>query len=237
MKQQFKRILLVQGIVLATTGVFANTYINNNVVKDTVTASKNVVAKTMLTERMISFNAAYMSHEIDLNWNITNGNKYDYFIVERSIDGNSFEKVGEVKGNSEASAVTDYSFADFVRPSVARKNDLYYRIKQIDAQNNASYSKMLIVRMYNSKSVAAVSVTPDPTVNDILVNVQLKENSFVVMTVKDNNGNQLMKKAERADNGSNAYSLDGTSKLKPGTYQLEVIINSNERMTMQLIKS
>ena len=237
MKQQFKRILLVQGIVLATTGLFANTYIINNVVRDTVTASKNMVAKTMLTERMISFNAAYMSHEIDLHWDITNGNKYDHFIVERSTDGNNFEKVGEVKGNTEASAVAEYSFADFVKPAVAKKNDLYYRIKQVDAQNNASYSKMLIVRMYNSKSVTAVSVTPDPTVNDILVNVQLKENSFVVMTVKDNNGNQLMKKAERADNGSNAYSLDGTSKLQPGTYQLEVIINSNERMTMQLIKS
>jgi hypothetical protein len=236
MKQQLKRILFVQGIVLTTMGSFANGMINTSFTKDTITGSKNMVAKTILTERMISFNAAFMSHEIDLHWNISNGNNYDHFIVERSVDGMKFEKVGEVKGIAGSSAVADYDFADYVKPSVTRKNDLYYRIKQIDG-DKSSYSKMLIVRMYNSKSVTAVSVTPDPAVNDILVNVQLKETSFVVMTVKDSNGNQLMKKATRADNGANNFSLDGTSKLQPGTYQLEVIINSNERMTMQLIKS
>jgi len=45
-----------------------------------------------------------------------------------------------------------------------------------------------------------------------------------------------MKQSTRADLGANVFSLAGTSKLKPGTYQLEVIINSNERMTMQLVK-
>ncbi len=39
------------------------------------------------------------------------------------------------------------------------------------------------------------------------------------------------------ENGSNMYNIEGTSGLQPGMYQLEVIINSNERLTMRLAKS
>ncbi len=67
----------------------------------------------------------------------------------------------------------------------ARKSDLYYRLRQIDGANRVTYSKVLIVRSYGSKSVEAVSVTPDPNVNDIQVNVQLKEKSFVMVRVTD----------------------------------------------------
>jgi hypothetical protein len=242
MKQQFKRILLVQGIVLTTLGSFANDFhvLNGidhlNKFNDTIDA-KSAVIKTVLTESKVSFNAQYMSHAIDLNWNVSGGSTYQQFFIERSLDGINFEKAGEVKASKSNDAAQQYTFTDYVKPAVTRKNDIYYRLKQVDADANTTYSKVLILRMYNSKSVTAVSVTPDPAVNDILVNVQLKEKSFVVMTVKDNNGGQIMKKTAHAENGASSFSLDGTSKLQPGSYQLEVIINSNERLTMQLIKS
>jgi hypothetical protein len=237
MNKYFKQIVIAQGVLFTTLGVVANPSINSNtlIARDTV-ADVRTIGKTVLTENLISFNAEYMSHEIDLHWNPGKGKIFTHFIVERSLDGNSFEKVGEVNASDKNSS-QDYSFADYVKPSVARKNDLYYRLKQTDENNTSAYSKVLIVRMYNTKSVTAVSVTPDPTVNDILVNVQLKENSFVAMTVKNKDGDLIMKKTAHAENGANSFSLDGTSKLQPGTYQLEVIINSNERLTMQLIKS
>jgi hypothetical protein len=119
----------------------------------------------------------------------------------------------------------------------SRKNDLYYRIRQIDAASRITYSKVLILRSYGSKSVEAVSVTPDPGVNDIQVNVQLKEKSFVVMRVMDGSGSELIKQTALGENGSNNYNIEGTSQLLPGMYQLEVIINSNERLTMRLAKS
>jgi hypothetical protein len=249
MKLQFNRILLVQSLVLTTIGGFANTgHIAGNHItginaiipikapEDTSAAGKTNFVKTVLTERLVSFNADYMSHSIDLHWNVAGGNHFAHFYIERSFDGTTFEKVGDVNGNDETTA-QDYSYIDYVKPAVARKNDIFYRLKQVDASQHADYSKMLIVRMYNTKSVTAVSVTPDPSVNDILVNVQLKENSFVAITVRDEKGSQIMKKTTHADLGANSFSLDGTSKLKPGSYMLEVIINSNERMTMQLIKS
>jgi len=90
--------------------------------------------------------------------------------------------------------------------------------------------------MYNTKSLASLSVTPDPVANDILVNVQLNENSFVMMKVLDETGNLVLKEGRKADSGSSTYSLNDTHNLKKGLYTLEVTVNSREKLVMKLMK-
>ena len=185
---------------------------------------------------LVGFQALYQKNAVDISWNAASDNHSNRFEVERSMDGNNFEKVGEVKAEDAVAAGT-YAFTDKVHDHLARRNDLYYRLRQVDAANRVTYSKVLVVRTYETKSVTAVSVTPDPSVNDIQVNVQLKEKSFVVMRVTDNNGSELIKQTAFGENGANTYNVEGTSQLQPGMYQLEIIINSNERLTMRLAKS
>ena len=185
-----------------------------------------------------TFQALYRKNAVDINWLTAADNHSNHFEVERSLDGNNFEKVGEVNADSAAVASSyAYVFTDKVHESMVKKNDLYYRLRQIDAAGRINYSKVLIVRTYGTKSVASVSVTPDPGVNDIQVNVQLKEKSFVMMRVSDEKGGELIKKTAMGADGANTYNIEGTDALQPGMYQLEVIINSNERLTMKLAKS
>ena len=184
---------------------------------------------------LVSFEALYSRKEVAINWKAAADNHSNVFEVERSLDGTYYKKVGEVKVD-EAVAASQYSFNDRIHEQ-ERKNDLYYRLRQVDASNRVTYSKVLILRSYGSKSVEAVSVTPDPNVNDIQVNVQLKEKSFVLVRVTDGNGSEVIKQSAMGDFGSNIYNIEGTSQLQPGMYQLEVTINSNERLTMKLAKS
>ena len=90
--------------------------------------------------------------------------------------------------------------------------------------------------MFNTKSLASLSVTPDPLANDILVNVQLNENSYVMMKVSDEHGNLILKEGQKAENGLSTFTLEGTHGLHPGLYTLEVTVNSKERMIMKLSK-
>ena len=196
----------------------------------TTTATIRFPSRSTLT----SFQALYSRKAVAINWNTATDNHSDLFQIERSLDGTDFEMVGEVKA-ADAVAAGEYSFSDKIHEA-ERKNDLYYRIRQIDAANRVTYSKVLILRSYGTKSVEAVSVTPDPGVNDIQVNVQLKEKCFVVMRVTDGSGSELIRQSVMGENGSNSYNIEGTSQLQPGMYQLEVIINSNERLTMRLAK-
>jgi len=197
----------------------------------TTTATIKFPARSTLT----TFQALYSHKAVAISWNTAADNHSTVFQVERSLNGNSFDQVGQVT-SAEATTAGQYAFNDKLHEA-ERKNDLYYRIRQIDAAGRVTYSKVLIVRSYNSRSVEAVSVTPDPNVNDIQVGVQLKEKCFVVMRVTDSKGSELIKQTALGENGENNYNIEGTSQLQPGMYQLEVIINSGERLTMMLEKS
>jgi hypothetical protein len=197
----------------------------------TTTATIRFPAKSALT----SFQALYSHKAVAISWNTANDNHSRVFEIERSLNGTGYEKVGEVPATA-AIAAGQYTYDDKLHEP-ERKNDLYYRIRQTDAAHRVTYSKVLILRSYNSRSVEAVSVTPDPNVNDIQVGVQLKEKCFVVMRVTDSKGSELIKQTAYGENGVNNYNIEGTSQLQPGMYQLEVIINSGERLTMMLEKS
>ncbi|HMH31763.1 MAG TPA: hypothetical protein VK543_01975 [Puia sp.] len=242
MKSSLKHMLLSQAILLTAFGVFANgTGKHSSRHSDTGfflnSLEEGPASKIILRGSLVSFNAASGRNFFTLRWNSVAANTCDHFDVEKSLDGQKFEKMGEVKGFDNASSEELYSFQDNFRPVTARKNDFYYRLKQVDVNGQVSYSKVLIARVYNTKILASLSVTPDPSINDILVNVQLKENAYVVMKITDKDGNQIVKKTARAENGLNTYKLDGTNQLLAGRYMLEIIVNSNERLTMQLEKS
>jgi hypothetical protein len=198
---------------------------------DYSSADKRLILRGSLS----AFNAAYGRNYFELNWNTVAGT-FDHFEIERSLDGQKYEKIGLVDGKQDASAEGRFAFRDHFHNAVAVNNDFYYRIKEVEVNGNIIYSKILIARMYNTRSLASLSVTPDPLANDILVNVQLNEDSYVMMKVTDEQGNMLLKEGKKAGNGANVYTLEGTHQLRPGMYTLEVTVNSREKMIMKLSK-
>jgi hypothetical protein len=202
---------------------------------DTNSSNNAVHSKSLnLRGNLSAFNAAYGRNYFELNWNTVAGD-FDYFEIERSLDGQKYEKIGTVT-SQDISGEGQYAFRDHFHSSVARNNDFYYRLKQVENNGEVVYSKVLIARMFNTRTLASLSVTPDPLANDILVNVQLNEKSYVVMKVSDEQGNLLLKEGQKAENGSNTYTLEGTHDLHPGLYTLEITVNSREKMIMKLLK-
>jgi hypothetical protein len=233
MKIFFRRLIISQAILLSVTSVFA---LGTNPNNSSSTANGGPASQIILKGSLVSFNAASGRNFFTLSWNALPESSCDHFEVERSLDGVHYDKMGEVRGNAESLNEEAYSFKDNFHPVTARKYDFYYRLKQVDADGQISYSKVLIARMFNTRTLASLSVTPDPAMNDILVNAQLKEDSYLVMRITDMDGNLMIRKTKKVENGFRTFSLDGSSQLKPGKYMLEVIVNSNERLTMQLEK-
>jgi hypothetical protein len=191
----------------------------------------------ILPQSLVDFKGFYRSQgNVELNW-VTNFEqntaRYD---VERSLDGIVWHSVGSLQAQGVSTVKKSYSFTDDAGRNRANKKDLYYRLKQVDLENNSAYSKILVMRVYNTHSLKMISVTPNPAKNDIAVNTQLNENSFLVMKVINNSGSEVMKKTLKAGAGAHSYTLEGTSKLEPGLYVLEVTVNSRERMLVSLMK-
>jgi Bacterial Ig domain len=204
---------------------------------NTATATINFPIEGSLPVTIVDLGATYSNGKVNIKWTSTFEVNNDHFEIERSTDGINYKTTGSIKGQGTSSIKHEYEFADNVKQNTINKNDLYYRLKQVDLDSKSTYSKILIVRVYQTKSLESVSVTPNPTFNDIKVNLQLNENSYIVLKVANSNGVELMRKSMRGATGSNAFTMDGTSRLQAGAYFLEVIINSNERMMVKLIKN
>jgi hypothetical protein len=226
----------------AETGLPVHPFFNPILSSDTgfVTGPSNPDRKNAEDPPKLSplrFDATYGNHAFQIIWNTISEKGCDHFDIERSFDGVHFEKLGEVRGTGPCTRKDNFFYKDEFRPSAGKKNDFYYRLKQVETGGAFSYSKLLVARVYNSRTLYAMSITPDPDLNDILINVQLKENAYIVMKLADSKGNELMRRSESGNGGLNIYKMDESNKLKPGTYSLEVIVNSNERMNLKVVKA
>lgn len=202
-------------------------------------ATVTIIFQTLgaLPVTIVDFGAVYENNKVNVKWTTTFELNNDHFEVERSTDGTTFTSVSSVKGQGNSASRHDYQFNDDVSKSVLNKNDMYYRLKQVDLNGKGSFTKVLVVRVYRTKSLQSLSVTPNPAINDIKVNVQLNENSYIVMKVNNSSGIEVMRKTTRGSAGTNSFGLEGTSHLQAGIYFLEVIVNSNERMMVKLVKN
>jgi len=195
------------------------------------------ISDEILPQSLNDFKGFYQEDgKVEIKWVTNFEQNSERFDIERSFDGASWVTAGSLKGQGISSNKQSYSFVDKVGKNVVHKNDLYYRLKQVNLDKKTSVSKILVVRVFNKKSLKMVSVTPNPVKNDISVNVQLNENSFVVMKIVNSEGNEMMRKSQRVDEGQNSFVLDGSSKLSPGMYYLEVTVNSKDRMIAKLLK-
>ncbi len=191
----------------------------------------------ILPQSLNEFKGFYLeAGNVEIKWVTNFEQNSDRFEVERSFDGSNWVTAGSLKGQGVSTSKMAYSFVDKLGRNVVHKNDLYYRLKQVNLDKKSSVSKILVVRVFNKRSLRMVSVTPNPVKNDISVNVQLNEDSYVVMKIVNTEGNEMMRKSQRVDEGQNSFVMDGSNKLTPGMYFLEVTVNSKDRMVAKLLK-
>jgi hypothetical protein len=188
--------------------------------------------------RLVDFSASINDErEVNLRWTTTFEQGTDHFDIERSLDGVAFKKIGELKGAGSSQIRKDYTYDDRLRSSTLNKNDVYYRLRMVNQDNRVEISKVLVIRLINTLATKTIAVTPNPARNDVNVQVQLREKSYVVMKVTDSKGTEVARKSSHGASGLNSFTIDGTNSLTPGIYMLEVIVNSSERMITRLVKN
>ncbi len=98
---------------------------------------------------------------IALTWETANEQDNDFFVIQRSRDGSTFEKIGTVKGNGKSNTSQHYSFPD-TRPFPGTN---YYRLQQVDFNGAIEYSSIVNVQI----PMPRFSVLPNPTTGSILL--------------------------------------------------------------------
>ncbi|MFY7965887.1 MAG: choice-of-anchor V domain-containing protein, partial [Chitinophagaceae bacterium] len=97
------------------------------------------------------FTANIIDRGVSLYWESTINNKFDFFEIERSDDGQFFFKVGTINANTNNSSFK-YNFIDN-KVSSNNQSNVFYRLKSIDKNGDTHYSKTVSIQTRNTELI------------------------------------------------------------------------------------
>ena len=148
----------------------------------TFTINGSSAPSTALPIELLYFNATPNQSVVDLTWATASELNNDFFTVERSIDGLTWENVVTVNGAGTTTQRNNYSAVD-TRPVAGLS---YYRLKQTDFDGAFTYSEIRSVFM-NSEDKQLVKVvnilgqTVDPNAKGLVIFVYSNGESMKII--------------------------------------------------------
>lgn len=189
------------------------------------TGPLTITQSTPLPIELIFFNTLICDHSVCVEWKTATETNNDFFDVERTTDGLSFESVGQVDGAGNSSSVRSYSYTDrFPYEGLA-----YYRLKQTDFNGVYSYSSLSAID-FSEKNPLFFDVYPNPN-NGENVNISLSGGDLgeeVLVVVRDVAGQESYSKVIILEvKNENVVAMDNSKKLSPGIYFITATSRQN----------
>lgn len=185
----------------------------------------------ILPIELAEFNAEYQNDLdiVDVSWITNSEHNSDYFLVEKSTDGVTYQTINRVEAVGESLLETQYYTTD-ENPAIGVN---YYRLKQFDKNGDFKYSDLRSVNILDDV-YDMLTIFPNPTkgTTDVIFNSYSKEE--VILTVSSVGGTTVINTPLEAKNGGNRFELD-MSNQKPGIYFI-TITTSDKVYTSKLIK-
>lgn len=88
---------------------------------------------------LVEFKTQVNENNVKLLWTTSHEKNNDYFVVQRSTNGASFDDVGIVNGMLNSNTLVSYNYTDNSLPA----DVYYYRLKQVDVDGTSTYSEII----------------------------------------------------------------------------------------------
>ena len=170
---------------------------------------------------LVYVKASINSNFTNLYWQTASEKDNSHFAIERSQNGESFSKIGEVKCNGNSSVILNYEHTD----ATPYKGINYYRLRQVDFDGTESVSKTVSVN-FDGRGQNKMKVYP--TLVKDAVSVELSDESKAEISVRDLTGRVIL--TQNTEGVSNTTLNLGN--LSSGLYIMSV--RSNE--TLETVK-
>lgn len=180
-----------------------------------------------LPVKLLSFTATANACNVYLSWSVSDEINFDFYAVERSIDGIEFKEARKINTTASNNTVTKlYSYTDNSAPS----GTVFYRLRLVDKDGKFSYSTMSKI---NLPCPGRNNILVYPTLSTGVVNVKLPagfENAKI--RVINAVGAEVTK-----DESKSFYRTISLKKFANGSYMLQVInegkVTDNVKVVLQ----
>ncbi len=144
---------------------------------------------------------------VTLDWELVSSATYDYFSLEKSVNGIQFT---EIK-NTKAARMND-TYRGVFRDETASAPLIYYRVKAVAMDGKTSYSSMKVVNRLGQKKI---SLFPNPASDQFTIESAV--DGPMTVTVSDISGRDLLKRSV----STNRLQVDA-SGWAPGFYTIRI---------------
>jgi hypothetical protein len=182
----------------------------------------------ILPIKLLEFTAELANERVDLDWITESEVNNDYFTIEKSRDGFTFEVVDVISGAGNSSVTRKYELKDD-KPFVGTS---YYRLKQTDYDGKHSYSE--VETIINELDFTDAQVNPNPVENFAQLSFNSKLEDNIEVQIFDVTGKMVLDNKFVANKGLNNFKLE-TGLLKSGMYFINVN-NSKSKKQFKFIK-
>jgi hypothetical protein len=173
------------------------------------------VLPVVLPLELLDFTAALKGRDVQLNWVTANEKNVQLFDIQRSTDGKTFTSIGKASARNTTSAT--YEWLDTDVPANAEL--LYYRLWQQDTDGKGAYSAVRTVRQ--PSAVIQVSASPVPAVDQVVVDVEIRDAAPALLEITDAQGRALREIKLELESGNNRVPVN-LAGIPAGAYTLRV---------------
>ena len=183
----------------------------------------------ILPLKLIFFKGALVDNASFLQWRTSNEVNTSQFMIERSLNGEAYEKIGTVAANGNSTSAIDYFFRDMDACSQPATL-LYYRLKMVDKDGAYTYSNVVMIAV--PYTAGRVVLFPNPADNEIKVTISSPTDGTAQWKIVDNEGRSVLQNTASLRKGNNSILIH-VNKLPAGMYYFNVSgagINHNSKL-------
>lgn len=188
-----------------------------------------VVSNCALPIELLEFNAeAVNERKVALTWTTVNEINNDYFEIERSRDGTTFNTIETIDGAGNSSITLHYN--DFDEDPYNGVS--YYRLKQTDFDGTYTYSD---IRTVVFDDLSFVNMYPNPAEEELQFTVMVSEDADLYVQIVDVMGRVITLEDYAVLAGESTITLD-VSNFASGMYTIRVNTNDENHLSKEFIR-
>jgi|GEM_PF-2171590 len=169
---------------------------------------------------LTSFNAKNVENKsTELVWSTEVEENSKSFEIERSTNGRSFERIGNILAQGDSNSPTNYRFEDHF---TTHHPIYYYRLKMIDIDGAFEYSNIVAVRFSAKNEFTIQNLYPNPAnTNEVWLTLATSKDISSTISLFDNLGRSVISQNTNLPAGQTEIALD-INHLPNGLYMVVV---------------
>jgi Secretion system C-terminal sorting domain len=211
----------------------------NNMGADGINRQKGIYFKgfdyAALPVKYASFSAVAFDNAVTLKWVSEQEINNRHFEVERSLDGTNFKMIGIALDGFATGSQKNYQFKDN-GVELQNKKTAYYRLRQVDNDGKSNYSTTLAVKLQGQAGVI-MQTSPNPFTENLNIRFAATTTGVAEIQLISFNGQKVITKQSTISKGYNTLQISGLSKLAPGVYAAQLIMDGVVIGAQKIIKN